>query len=94
MMKKTKKKAKGLEARIAREEFLQELKTPTPKVESNPSADPSADETADEILKKIRERSGIKPYTPKKNINPYNAGPGGAADNMWKSLRKMAGITK
>jgi len=83
-MKKAKKRAKGLEERIAREEFLQELKNPTPKQDQ--------DETAQDILKKIRERAGIKPYSPKKNISAYDAGPDGAMGSILKKIRKVSGI--
>ena len=78
MMKKSKKKNMGLEQRIAREEFLQELKSPTPK----------QDDGAQEILQKIRERN--KRYSSR--TDPYNAGAGGPMDTLLKKLRKRAGL--
>ena len=91
-MKRTVKKNRGLELRIAREKFLQELKDPAPK--------PVHDESADEILKKIRQRAGASPTkmgkpgsNPYKKTGPkpiaYDAGPDGA---MGKILRKLAGL--
>ena len=62
-MKRTVKKSKGLELRIKREEFLQELKNPTTKAQ---------EVEANEILKKIRNRRMGKPGS-----NPYNAGADG-----------------
>lgn len=83
-LKKTLKKDKGLKARLARQEFLHALKNGKPKPVSN--------DTAQDILAKIRARGSAKPYTPKKNISPYNAGPGGAMDTLLDKLRKRAGL--
>ena len=82
MMKKSKKQAKGIEQRIAREEFLHELKNPTPKEV----------DTAADILAKIRKKGGMIPYTPKKNISPYDAGSDGAMGTLLNKLRQRAGI--
>ena len=82
MMKKAKKQAKGTEQRIAREEFLQELKNPTPKL----------DESAQDILQKIRDRNS-RFAKRKTKLSPYDCGsPDSAAAKMWDSLRRKAGI--
>ena len=88
-IKRTVKKNNGLEARIAREKFLKELKTPTTKQENS----------AEAILQKIRQRRGPSPNkmgkpgsNPYKKSGPkpnaYDAGPDGA---MGKMLRKLTG---
>jgi len=83
-MKRTVKKNKGLELRIKREEFLQELKNPTTKAQ---------EAEANEILKKIRQRAGASPTRMgKPGSNPYNAGAGGAMDNLLKKIRTRTGI--
>ena len=81
-LKKTLKKDKGDKAKLKRLEFIDALK--------NGKSIPNS--MSDEILKKIRERGGIKPYTPKKNINPYDAGPDGAMGTLLSKLRKRAGL--
>jgi len=76
-MKRTVKKNKGLELRIKREKFLQELKNPTTKLQ----------EAESEILKKIRNRRMGKPGS-----NPYNAGADGPMGSLLKRLQRKAGI--
>jgi len=80
-MKRTKKKNMGLEARIKREAFLQELKNPTTR---------SDKEKADgqEILKKIRARNDRYKQKP----SPYDCGSDSIAAKAWDSLRKKAGL--
>jgi hypothetical protein len=84
-LKKTLKKDKGDKVKLERLQFIDALKNgkPGPVV---------IDHTADEILKKIRERGGIKPYSPKKNISPYDTGPDGAMGTLLNKLRKRAGL--
>ncbi len=68
----------GIEERIKREQFLQELKNPTPKM----------DGSAQDILEKITARK--QGATTSKS--PYDCGGNSLAADQWRKLRKMAGI--
>ena len=61
--------------------ILQELKNPASKQLS-----------AADILAKIRQKGGMIPYTPKKNISPYDAGSDGAMGTLLNKLRQQAGL--
>lgn len=76
--KRTCKKAKGLETRIKREEFLDRLK--------NPKEYKSAimDQQTLEILKKIRARG----YTVKKKSNPYDP----STASIITKIKRLAGL--
>ena len=89
-MKRTRKKEKGLEARIMREKFLQELKNPTLKSKHD-------DEAAQEILRKIRDRArmgtGPKPYKPSRNtMYASSLGTGDSNKIMDKIKEELADI--
>jgi len=79
-LKKTCKKAKGLKARVHREEFLDQLKNPKKYVKK------TSDQTASEILAKIRQRAGATPPQGTMPSSPYNAGHGGPMDRLRKKL--------
>lgn len=82
-MKRTKKKNMGLEARIEREEFLQELKHPKPKQ--------SKQEAKRIELEELRKIAGIPHHTSNrktvKSKNPYDAGPDGAMGSILEKIR-------
>ena len=80
-MKKTKKKAMGIEERIKREQFLQELKNPTPKI----------DKSAEDILHQIRKKRAENKRRERMQ-SPYDCGGNSIAAQMWDSLRKDRGI--
>ena len=75
-MKKTRKKAKGIEEKIRRIEFYDRLKNPAPP-------EPPEMVSAQDLLKRIR--AAKKTLSSKKSA--YNAGPGGAAATMYDKIR-------
>lgn len=82
-MKRTVKKEKGLERRIEREKFLQELKNPTPKPD-----------TGQDVLDKIRQRQrqDARKIYKRKSASPYDCGSDGVGAKTLEKLRKMAGL--
>ena len=78
-LKKSLKKRKGLEAKIARQEFLHALKHGKPE-------EPPLGDTAQEILKKIRNRRNHGVASP--SPSPYDA----STNGMMRKIRRMAGL--
>ena len=85
-MKRTKKKNMGLEERIKREQFLQELKNPTTRNDREK-------QDGLDILKKIRDRANQN-NQPKRSRSPspYDCGTGSVAERAWEVMRRKAGI--